>query len=63
MENEIENRVKGITRRLAKVLEENSGIEAPLENKHIEEYVKLVLDEKERMLKRKNHLNDSNSGR
>jgi hypothetical protein len=32
MENEIESRVKGVTKRLAKILEENSGIETKLEN-------------------------------
>ena len=42
MENEIERRVKGITKRSAKILEENSGIEVPLENKDIEEYIKIV---------------------
>jgi len=36
MENEIQNRVKGITRRSAKILEENSGIQAQLESKDIE---------------------------
>jgi hypothetical protein len=54
MENEIQNRVKGVTRKLAKVLEENSGIEASLENKDIEDYVKLVLVEKENMMKNTN---------
>jgi hypothetical protein len=55
MENEIESRVKGVTRRLAKILEENSGIETQLENKEIEDYIKIVLNEKERMSKRNNH--------
>ncbi|MGA7900190.1 MAG: hypothetical protein WCA39_15155 [Nitrososphaeraceae archaeon] len=45
MENEIESKVKGITRRVAKILEENSGIEAQFENKDIEDYVKVVLQE------------------
>src|SRR5262249_16075069 len=58
MENEIENRVKGVTIRLAKILEENSGIETKLENKEIEDYIKIVLNEKERMLKRNNHFRD-----
>jgi hypothetical protein len=53
--------VKGITKRTAKILEENSGIETQLENKDIEEYVRLVLNEKERMLKGNNHLRDSKS--
>jgi len=54
MENEIQNKVKNITRRLQDVLEENSGIEASLENRDIEDYVKLVLDEKEKMMKNTN---------
>ena len=41
MENEIESKVKGITRRVAKILEENSGIEAQFENKDREDYVKV----------------------
>ena len=39
MENEIQNRVKGITKRSAKMLEENSGIQTQLESKDIEEYI------------------------
>jgi hypothetical protein len=57
MENEIQNRVKGITRRSAKTLEENSGIETQLENKDLEEYIKFVLQEKQNMLKRDKDLN------
>ena len=42
IENEIQNRVKGTTRRSAKLLEENSGIQMRLENNEIEEYIKKV---------------------
>ncbi len=63
MEKDIESRVKGITKRSAKILEENSGIEAPVETKDIEEYLKLVLKEKEKMLKENNHLRDGKSDR
>ena len=58
VENEIESRVKGVTTRLAKILEENSGIETKLENKEIEDYIKIVLNEKVRMLKGNNHFSD-----
>ena len=58
MESEIESRVKGVTKRLAKILEESSGIESQLENKEIEDYIKIVLNEKERMSKRNNHFSD-----
>jgi hypothetical protein len=63
MEKDIESRVKGITKRSAKILEENSGIEAPVETKDIEEYLKLVLKEKEKMFKENNHLRDGKSDR
>ena len=61
MENEIVSRVKGITKRSARISEENSGIQGPLENKDIEEYVRLVPNEKEKTLKGNNHLRDSKS--
>ena len=41
MENEIQNRVKEVTKRSAKMLEENSGIQTQLESKDIEEYISL----------------------
>ena len=43
--------MKGITRRVAKILEENSGIEAQFENKDIEDYVKVVVTKREKMIK------------
>ena len=51
MENEIESRVKAITKRSAKILEENSGVEVPVEDNEIEEYIRIVMKEKEKMLK------------
>jgi hypothetical protein len=39
------------------------GIQTQLENKEIEEYIRLVLNEKEMMLKEHNRLSDSNSDR
>jgi hypothetical protein len=51
MENEIANRVKMITKRSAKMLEENSGIQTQLEDNEIEEYVKFVVTEREKMIK------------
>ena len=59
MENEIERRVKGITKRTAEILEENSGVEAPVETSEIEEYVRLVVKEKEKMLNRDNRKDNS----
>jgi len=46
MESEIERRVKGITKRAAEILEENSGVKAPVETREIEEYIRLVVKEK-----------------
>ena len=63
MEREIESRVKGVTKKSAKILEEDSGIQAQLENKDIEGYLKFVLKEKEKMLKENNHLRDGKSDR
>jgi hypothetical protein len=38
--------VKGITKRSAKVLEENTGIQTALEDEGIAEYIRLVLKER-----------------
>jgi hypothetical protein len=56
MENEIQNRVKGITKRSAKVLEENSGIQTTLEDEDIAEYIRLVLKERGAILKKDDDL-------
>jgi hypothetical protein len=61
MESEIESRVKGIAKKSAKLLEENIGVEAQVEDRDIEEYIKLVVKEKEKMLKGSFHTEDENS--
>ena len=58
MENEIQNRVKGITKRSAKVLEENSGIRTTLEDEEIAEYIRLVLKERGAISKRDDDLSN-----
>jgi len=58
MENEIQNRVKRITKRSAKVLEENSGIQTQLESKDIEGYIRLVLQERQKLWSRDNDLSN-----
>jgi hypothetical protein len=63
MEHEIQSRVKEITKRSARTLEENSGVEVSLENEDIEEYIKLVIKEKEKMLSRNNRNKDNASHR
>lgn len=54
MEQEIQSKVKGLTRRSAKELEEDSGIEVPMESQEIDEYIKTVIREKENVAKRRN---------
>jgi hypothetical protein len=54
MEHEIQTRVKRITKRSAKTLEENSGVQVSLESEDIDAYIKLVIKEKEKMLSRNN---------
>lgn len=49
MEREIENRVNRVTKRSAKVLEETSGIQTHLEESEVEEYVRFVVKEREKM--------------
>ena len=61
MENEIQNRVKEITKRSAKMLEENSGIQTQLESKDIEEYISLVLQERQKMSRGDNGLSNDTS--
>jgi hypothetical protein len=58
MENEIQNRVKAITKRSAKVLEENTGIQTTLEDEEIAEYIRLVLKERGAILKRDDNLSN-----
>jgi hypothetical protein len=58
MENEIANRVKVITKRSAKILEENTGIQTQLEDNEVEEYIRVVLEDREKMMKRTDSAND-----
>ena len=52
MENEISSRVKLMTKRLAKILEENTGVQTQLDDNEVEEYVRFVVEEREKMMKR-----------
>lgn len=54
MEHEIQTRVKTITKRSAKTLEENSGVQVSLESEELDSYISLVIKEKEKMLHRSN---------
>jgi len=47
---DIENRIKGISQKVAKELEANSGVEVSLEGENIQEYIRSVIKEKEKML-------------
>lgn len=53
MEYEIQTRVKTITKRSAKTLEENSGVQASLESEEIDSYIELVIKEKEKNVKQR----------
>ena len=46
MEDEIQTRVKTITKRSPKTLEENSGVQVSLESEEMDDYIKLVIKEK-----------------
>lgn len=59
MENEIANRVKVVTKISAKILEENTGIQTQLEGSEVEEYMGVVLEEREKMMKRTESVSDS----
>jgi hypothetical protein len=59
MEREIENIVKGVTKRSAIILEENSGIQTHLEDSEVDEYVRFVVKEREKMLARNSQVSDS----
>jgi hypothetical protein len=53
MQQQIENKVKTSTKKLYRELEENSGIEVSLKKEEIDEYIRVVLEEKQRMSERK----------
>jgi hypothetical protein len=61
MERGIENWVKGMRKRSAKILEENRGIQTHLEDSEVEEYVRFVVKEREKMLMRNSLVDDSKS--
>jgi hypothetical protein len=50
IEHDIQTRVKRLTKRSAKTLEENSGVQVAMENEEIDAYIKLVIKEKEKIL-------------
>jgi len=52
MEHDIQTRVKTITKRSAKTLEEDSGVQVSMESEEIDEYIMLVIKEKGKMLSR-----------
>ncbi len=51
----------GVTKRSAKTLEENSGIQTHFEDSEVEEYVRFVVKEREKMLMRDGLVGDSKS--
>ena len=61
MENEIQNRVKEMTRRSVKMLEESGGIQTQLKSEDIEEYIGLVIQERQKLLSKDNDLSNDTS--
>jgi hypothetical protein len=59
MEHDIQTRVKTIMKRSAKTLEEDSGVQVSMESEQIDEYIMLVIKEKEKMLSRGSRNNDN----
>ena len=59
MENEIANRVKVVTKISTKILEENTGIQTQLEGSKVEDFMGVVLEEREKMMKRTESVSDS----
>lgn len=57
MEQEIQNKIKTLTKKSAEELKEQSGVEVSLPKEDIDEYIKLVISEKERMSRE--HSNNS----
>ncbi|MGI0002090.1 MAG: hypothetical protein ACRD42_03315, partial [Nitrososphaeraceae archaeon] len=54
MEQEIQSKVKDLTRRSAKKLEEDSGIEIPMQTQEMDEYIKTAIHEVQKITKGKN---------
>jgi hypothetical protein len=57
--NEIANRVKVFTKRSTKLLEENTGIQTQLEDDDVNEYIRAVVEEREKMMKRTDSASES----
>ena len=53
VEQDIQQKVKYLTKKVAHRLEEESGVVVPLEDEEVDRYIKIVIDEKERLSKKK----------
>jgi hypothetical protein len=59
MEYDMQTKVKTIMKRSAKTLEEESGVQVSMESEEIDEYITLVIKEKQKMLSRGSRNNDN----
>jgi hypothetical protein len=59
MEHDMQTKVKTIMKRSAKTLEEESGVQVSMESEEIDEYITLVIKEKQKMLSRGSRNNDN----
>ena len=53
VEQDILQKVKHLTKRVANQLEEASGVTVPMEDEEVDRYIKIVIEEKERLSKKK----------
>jgi hypothetical protein len=58
VEQEIQQRVEHLTRKLAKKMEIESGLEVPMKDEEVDQYIKMVIAEKERISRKKNNSSD-----
>ena len=59
MEQDIQQRVKHLTRKVADNMEIESGVIVPMEDEEVDRYIKLVIEEKERLSRKENEPSDN----
>ncbi|MGB8160829.1 MAG: hypothetical protein WCE93_11845, partial [Nitrososphaeraceae archaeon] len=58
MEQDIRQRVKYLTRKVAEKMETESGVTVPMQDEEIDGYIKLVIEEKGKLSRKKNEYSD-----
>ena len=59
MEQDIQQRVKHLTRKVADNMEIESGVIVPMEDEEVDRYINLVIEEKERLSRKENEPSDN----